>query len=265
MKYRPMAVLALIILAVLVLPDLAFARAGGGGGGGGGSLLLYLICLPFILIYTAIMASVIRAKNNECKELIKESSRRDRLWDYGYMKERVKKTYFKVQEAWTMNDQDIAKEFMSERLYNKHKSQTDAMKSDGHRNVLEDITLREATIVEVIDLENDANDSFWVVINARMIDYTICERTGKIIKGDREKIEQSKELWYFARESHGWVLDEIKDDVSIRQLKSFNSIIERKHTTQLKDWSMEIPESRHGRDATGQTDVSDPNKSIEKE
>ena len=38
-----------------------------------------------------------------------------------------------------------------------------------------------------------------------------------------------------------------------------------KHTTQLKDWSMKIPESRHGRDATGQTDVSDPNKSIEKE
>ena len=139
----------------------------------------------------------------------------------------VKNTFFKVQEAWNMNDQDIAKEFMSERLYNKHKSQTDAMKSDGHRNVLEDITLREATIVEVIDLANDANDSFWVVINARMIDYTICERTGKIIKGDREKIEQSKELWYFARESHGWVLDEIKDDISIRQLKSFNSIIER--------------------------------------
>lgn len=133
--------------------------------------------------------------------------------------------YFKIQEAWRERNQDIAKEYMSNRLYTKHKLQTDDMLRRGIKNIMESINLEEATIVEILDYRDDSKDSFWVLIKGSMVDYTIVENTGDVIDGEKKNLS-FKELWRFKREDHGRVLDEIDQDVSISDLRGFNPFSE---------------------------------------
>ena len=147
------------------------------------------------------------------------------MWDIDHIKGRIEQAYFKVQEAWRERDQDIAKEYMSERLYSRHKLQTDDMLRRGVKNIMESINLAEATIVEVLDYRDDSKDAFWVLIKGSMIDYMILEKSGTVIDGDKDS-HAFRELWRFRRERHGWVLDEIDQDVSVSDLRGFNPFSE---------------------------------------
>ncbi len=124
-------------------------------------------------------------------------------------------------------NQEIAKEYMSERLYLKHKTQTDLQIKNNMQNILKKINLKKAQIVEVADYEDDSKDSIWVYIQGSMIDYTIDTKTNEIKSGDSDKVEDFSELWKFIKNSNNeLVLDEIDQDVSISDLKNMKSFSE---------------------------------------
>lgn len=58
-----------------------------------------------------------------------------------------------------------------------------------------------------------------------MIDYSIMEKSGEIVDGEKKNLS-FRELWRFKRERHGWVLDEIDQDVSISDLRGFEPFSE---------------------------------------
>ncbi|MGD9642084.1 MAG: Tim44-like domain-containing protein [Elusimicrobiales bacterium] len=218
------AALPFLILLLLLLPLDLFARAGGGGGGGGGrggigAILIY----PFVLVYIGILHYKLHRKNQEAADLIARISAADSGWNMENLKSRVAECYFKVQEAWTGRDQEIARGYMSRRLYEKHKAETDLMIAKGERNVLKDIDLLEARIVEAVDYTDNSRDQFWVYIKGAMIDYKAREPGGEVISGKPHEQEKFTELWKFTRENGRWVLDEIDSEVSLEDLCSFRS------------------------------------------
>lgn len=225
--------LPFLIPLLLLLPLDLFARAGGGGGGGGGigggrgggigAILIY----PFILVYIGILHYKLHRKNREAAALIDRISAADGGWNMEALKNRVAECYFKVQEAWTERDQDIARGYMSRRLYDKHKAETDQMIAKGERNVLKDIDLLEARIVEAVDYTDNSRDQFWVYIKGAMIDYKAREPGGEVISGKPHEQEKFTELWKFTREGGRWVLDEIDSEVSLDDLSSFRSSSEQ--------------------------------------
>lgn len=217
--------LPFLLPLLLLLPLELFARAGGGGGGGGGgrggigAILIY----PFILVYVGILHYKLDRKNREAAGLIERLAAADSGWNMEGLKNRVAACYFKVQEAWTERNQDIAREYMSRRLYEKHKADTDLMLANGERNVLKDVDLLEARVVEAVDYTDDSRDRFWVYIKGAMIDYTVREPGGEVIKGKPHEREEFTELWKFTREGGRWVLDEIDSQVGLDDLVSFSS------------------------------------------
>jgi len=216
--------LPFLILLLLLLPPDLFSRAGGGGGGGGrgggiGAILIY----PFVLVYIAFLHYKIYTKNREAAALIERISAADGGWNMENLKNRVAECYFKVQEAWTERDQELARAYMSRRLYDKHKAETDLMIEKGERNVLKDIDLLEARIVEAVDYTDNSRDQFWVYIKGAMIDYKAREPGGEVISGKPHEQEKFTELWKFTREGGRWVLDEIDPEVGMDDLSSFRS------------------------------------------
>ena len=223
-KYLPsICLLFVFIVMCFFIPEDAIARAGGGSSKGGG--ILGLILWPFILIYSAIITYIAIKKNKQAKALIAVISKHDNAWDLDSLKARIDETYFKVQTAWRDRDQEIAKDCMSERLYFKHKAQTDDMLKRGIRNVMESINLKEAKIVEVLDYKDNSKDTFWAYIVGSMVDYTIVEKSGELIDGEK-KNNSFKELWKFKRQGDTWLLDEIDQDVEISDLRAFNPFSE---------------------------------------
>ncbi len=210
---RVLVVLSFALLFTLV-PEEALARAGGGSSSNnGGSLLGYLIGG----ICSAIMAVIVYQKNKQCNELIDKLSKLDGAWDPHALKARIELTYFKIQESWKQRDNNMAKEYMSQRLYEKHQIQINQMLEDGHKPMMFAINLKQATIVEVTDFEDDSRDRFCALIEGSMIDYMIDEKTKEHINGVAEN-QSFKEFWKFVREDNSWVLDEIDQTATSREL-----------------------------------------------
>ncbi|PPE73702.1 hypothetical protein C3942_12985 [Solimonas fluminis] len=217
-------ILALLLAMLVLAGEEAHARAGGGGGGRGGGGLV-VILYPLLLVYAGIVTWLLRRKSREARAALALAAR-DKAWDPDELKARIEQVFFKVQNAWTLRNQDLARDCMSERLYRKHKLQTDQMIQDGTRNILECVNLSKATIVEIADFRDNAKDRLWACMEGSMIDYHIRLSTGAVAKGSKDKPEDFSELWKFIRTPQGWVLDEIDQSVDLSDLMGFKSIVE---------------------------------------
>jgi len=227
-KHYVLPVLVVLICTLIVsgvFPEEVLARAGGGGGGKGGGIL-GIILAPFFMIYSAIVTHFLVKKNKKCRSLLEQIAGIDSSWELANIKARVEVSFFKVQEAWMKRDQEIAKDYVSERLYQKHKAQTDLLIAQNRKNMLENINLAETKVVEVVDYKDDSRDRFWVHIKGSMVDYTIDTNSGSVVSGDKSESEAFAELWKYVRGPKGWVLDEIDQKVQIGDLTGFKSFSE---------------------------------------
>ena len=186
MRRYPVTSIALLLVVLLLfalVSDEALARAGGGGGRRG-TLIANPILLPFLAIYSAILSYLLLKKHRQSKAIL-DQAKVDEFGPLDRIKKRIEDVYFKVQEAWMVRDQSLARDCMSESLFQKHELQTDQMLRSGTGNMLEGINLVQATIVEVADFKDDSKDQFWAHIEGSMIDYTSREATGEVINGDK--------------------------------------------------------------------------------
>lgn len=236
-----------LTLLLIVFSDVVLARAGGGGGssfgggssyhssygssgGGGGDsfpiFVIVILVLAVLLICSWVhawnMSCAVRDKNEECRSLISKIAVLDSCWDLNAMKVRIEDVYFKVQEAWTKGDQQIAKDYVSQRLFDKHQRQLEEMHAKMRKNILENVQLHNTKIVQVRDSEDDSKDQFWALIEGSMNDFTINTVSGDAVN-DENNHDSFKELWLFIRKGQAWVLDEIVSDVSIEKLSLFTS------------------------------------------
>lgn len=218
---------SLLVLAALLLAEEALARAGGGGGGGRGrGGIGNLFVLPVVIAYAVALAALLKRRAAEAAGVQKRAAA-DPAWTPENVQARVEHVYYRVQGAWMARDQTLAEDCMSERLYLKHKSMTDQMLAGGTKNILEQVRLAGATLVEAVDYHDDAKDHMWVHIEGSLIDYTISEAGGQVLKGSKTKRESFAELWKFVRAPHGWVLDEIDQKVQLGDLLRMRSSSER--------------------------------------
>lgn len=220
---------------LLLIADSCFARAGGGGGdglaltGAGGILMIILgvILAPFFLVYSIIVTIKLNKRRKKVKELVAELAKEDKLWNYRNMMATVEQTFFKVQQAWMERDQDLAKEVMSDRIYQKHKLQTDDMIANGTKNVLRKINMKEIMIIHVADYNDNTADTFSVFIKGSMIDYHIDVNTNALISGSMYDPDEFREIWTFIREKNSWLLDEIDQRVTLGDINSSTAYSER--------------------------------------
>jgi hypothetical protein len=217
------SILLFIAVAVVLtfLPLEVFARAGGGRSKGGG--IIGLILYPFFLLYSGVVTYYAIKKYKQAKALLNKIAMQDAVWNIDSIKSRIEEAYFAIQHSWRDRTIDSAREYISDRLYRKHKAQIEGMIQAGNQNVMLDITLSSVKVLEVLDFVDDTKDSFIALIEGAMIDKLVNSQ-GLVIDGDDKK-RPFKELWKFKREPHGWVLDEIDSDVSIsdvRELKAWS-------------------------------------------
>lgn len=246
-----------ILIIFMILPStVATARAGGGGSSGGGSgggsgsggggfgggtrsgsyvknkklsvvedVLFYGVAITGFAGGTIIFTIRLYKKNKESKKLIKELEKIDSSWNYKELKSRAKETFYKVQNAWAERNQDLAKEYMSEQLYEMHKGKTEWMIVRHEKNILKRIKLIDAKPVGVEDYKDNNEDVVWFYIKGVMVDYIVDDRTMKMISGSKSR-EKFIEYWKFTRKGYNWVLDEIRQDEDIQGINFFDNISE---------------------------------------
>ena len=110
--------------------------------------------------------------------------------------DRAQTSFFKVQQAWAARNQDLARECLSDALYERHKMQTDQLIANHQVDVLENIVIGNAHIMSAT--AGAAFDSITVAFTASMTDYTVDENTRKVVDGNQFR-QTFTEFWTFIR------------------------------------------------------------------
>ena len=218
--------------AMMVLGSFtAFARAGGasgGGGGGGGSshhhtsssrgqggragaFQALLLTGTFVILGSAGTITYLhRAKKKQAaaREKLKEFSIGEDHWDRSEIQERVRESYYRIQECWRDRDLEKGHPYLSQKMQQEFQMKFEWSRMRHEVFVMEGIQLLDAILVEAENEDGDDRDYIWYLIHGKMIDYVYHEETGELLKGSR-KMEDFFEYWRFVLEDGNWVLDEI--------------------------------------------------------
>ncbi|RJP85565.1 MAG: Tim44 domain-containing protein [Desulfobacteraceae bacterium] len=125
-------------------------------------------------------------------------------------KETAQDLFFKIQAGWTRREINALKGLVGEQLLGEYDRHFTQMKEKGQFNRLENIAVRN---VDLVQAGVDGDEIFVTVrFTANLLDYTVDERSGEIISGDRENPVKFDENWTFARPvgSSVWKLEGIE-------------------------------------------------------
>lgn len=229
--------LFLVVILANLSSTIVYARLGGsssssGGGGsssssgtshyhsshtgsnnGSSNPIESIIAFIIFIIFTGFSGIIFKVKiikaKIHSKQLMKILDDKDDAWKYENVQKQVEKAYFILQKAWTNQELDKAKEYISKKLYDRYQSKIEWMQIRNQKNILKKITLIDASPISINDDEDDSKDYIWYYIEGSMIDYTINIDTKEIVDGENIKT-RFIEYWKFCREDKSkWVLCEI--------------------------------------------------------
>ncbi len=225
-RNRSKIVLSLFFtIGLLFVSQYLYARAGGGSSSGG-SLWLKLILLPFILIYVAIKKQNIAQKKRESSQVLALAAQEDPIWNENNLKSHTQQIFFKMQQAWMDRNLVYVKNLISKELYDNYKVQLDFMKTNHEKNMMESIEIKGITIISTEDYKDNSRDAFVAYVEGKMIDYSINELTGKIIKNKKQESAYFADTYHFTRSGNDWILNNISNKVSISDIKQSVNIKE---------------------------------------
>lgn len=124
------------------------------------------------------------------------------IWevDNGFNPDEFKETaqdlFFKIQAGWTRRDVSVLKSFVGDQLLDEYEAHFKELKQKGHMNRLENIAVRNVDLVAAGVQENEIFVT--VRFTANLLDYTVDEASGEMIKGDAENSVKFEEEWTFA-------------------------------------------------------------------
>lgn len=230
--------ICIFLLLIFLIPSTkVLSRAGGGGGGGGGGGSSYSSSsgsgsssgVGFIGMIVFLGGFLfINKKNNSISTVTLISTRKkiladlnelkinDPAWNFCEIETQIEDSFPLIQEAWMNRDYSPVRHLMTEDFYNTHTVKMNWMALRGEKNILKNIKLKK--VIPMVAVENDENgdDYIWILLEARMIDYTINEKDNIITDGDPSMGNSFQEFWKFIKKDGKWLADTILqiDEVS---------------------------------------------------
>ncbi|MDA3970994.1 MAG: Tim44 domain-containing protein [Desulfobulbaceae bacterium] len=200
---------------------------GGAGMGGSGIGLLQILIFGglFFFIFKKINPGVKRRDpagqqsvygqydapvETPLEQGIAELRQSDPDFDPKYFSEVAQDVFFKVQAGWMRRDISSYKHLLGDTLIREYEDQFATMIKEGHLNKLENVAVRKADVVEA---GVDGGDEFVLVnFEANLLDYTVDETSGDVVKGSMTEPVKFNENWTWARAigASNWKLEGIE-------------------------------------------------------
>jgi len=134
----------------------------------------------------------------------------DAGFDPDAFKETAQDLFFKIQAGWTRRDTAVLRPYVGNQLLEEYGQHFKDLKQQGHINRLENIAVRN---VELAAAGVRGGEMFVTVrFTANLLDYTVDEKSGEIVRGDSENSVKFEEEWTFAApaRSREWKLEGIE-------------------------------------------------------
>ena len=106
-------------------------------------------------------------------------------------------TFFKVQAAWSRQDRATLTSLLTPELARSWEQELAGLAAHGHKNYIENIALRTTEITEA--WTEQGQDYITIRLEANLLDYTVDEKNGMVVTGNRSEPVEFEEYWTFAR------------------------------------------------------------------
>jgi len=133
---------------------------------------------------------------------VEEGYRRFQQLDPGFseqaLKEEFEDIFFRVQAAWMNRSLDGTKGILTPEMTAYFIGEFEGMRKQGRINRLENIAIRKVEPSEI--WQEEGKDYVTVLITANLLDYTVDDKTGQVVGGDRLNPVRFEEFWTFCRD-----------------------------------------------------------------
>ena len=183
------------------------SSSGASGGNAGGSIIPVII---FFAIFALIMYLKWRQKKQKiekAQQVLSVAENKDAMWQEDAVMTRVRDVFMRFQQDWSNFDIEKMKEYLSEEYLKRMTLELSVLKNEGRKNIMENVSLNSAVIMEAVDAENNNQDKITVEISASAKDTLFDVKSDKSLYTDNSPFV---EYWTFARENDVWKLDIIK-------------------------------------------------------
>jgi predicted lipid-binding transport protein (Tim44 family) len=105
--------------------------------------------------------------------------------------------FFKVQAGWMNRDMREAAAVVTPEMSDILQKDCDRLRGQGRVNRLENIAVRSVDVTEA--WQESGQDFVTVHFLANLLDYTVDERSGQVVEGNRSEPVKFEEFWTFVR------------------------------------------------------------------
>jgi predicted lipid-binding transport protein (Tim44 family) len=105
--------------------------------------------------------------------------------------------FFRVQAAWMARDMRQASASITPEMADMLQKDADRLRGQGRINRLDNIAVRSVTVTEA--WQESGQDYVTVHFLASLLDYTVDERSGQVVEGNRADPVKFEEFWTFVR------------------------------------------------------------------
>ncbi|MDY0042945.1 MAG: Tim44 domain-containing protein [Desulforhabdus sp.] len=138
-----------------------------------------------------------------------------RQFDSSFSEEAFKDTaqdmFFRIQAAWMNRSLDGIEKILTPEMAEMFRKEFGAMAQQGRINRLENIAVRKVELSEI--WQETGKDFVTVLFTANLLDYTVDDKTGEVVEGDRLSPVKFQEYWTFSRDigsGSNWQLSAIQ-------------------------------------------------------
>jgi predicted lipid-binding transport protein (Tim44 family) len=105
--------------------------------------------------------------------------------------------FFRIQGAWANRDMSGIRNILTDEMFAILRDDAEQLKAQQRINRLENIAVRSVDITEI--WQEGGSDFITVKVYANLLDYTIDEKTGQLISGNKTDPVKFNEYWTFTR------------------------------------------------------------------
>ena len=145
-------------------------------------------------------------------------------WNFYEIETQIEESFPIIQEAWMNRDYSPVKHLMTDNFFDTHTVKMNWMLLKKEKNILSDVELKKVTPILAVENDENGEDFIWVLLKAKMIDYTINEENNCIIDGDYSTANSFEEFWKFIRKEDKWLADTILQVDDIESLDYFDKL-----------------------------------------
>jgi len=124
-------------------------------------------------------------------------------------KELMQDMFFRIQAGWMNRSLEGIESMLTAEMSGIFQNEFAKLKQQGRSNRLENIAVRKVEISEA--WQETGKDYATVFFTANLLDYTVDDKTGQVVEGDKLNPVKFQEFWTFCRDIGGsrWQLSAI--------------------------------------------------------